>query len=142
MEEQEGSKEKYADWKAPSGEVKMPRGPLKGLPQSQSLDQLGEKISDAEVLDQTYAAKHWESIQNQGNQKFVEGKRSAMQEIIEGAAEEGKIGMFVNQQGFDEKDKAKMSAYRQLAKRMGYEIGEWVLNKSAGTATAEIKKAE
>ena len=105
-------------------------------------DQFGEKISDTETQDQIYAAKHWESLQSRGNDKLVEGMRLAMQENIEKAVELGKIGLFVNKDGFDEKDKEKMSAYRQLAKRMGYEIGEWMLRKSDGIATAEIKKEE
>src|SRR3989344_2664901 len=128
MEEKENSKERYSDWKVPSGEGKRPGGPLKGLPeldqQGQLRDQFGEKISDTETQDQIYAAKHWESLQSRGNDKLVEGMRLAMQENIEKAVELGKIGLFVNKDGFDEKDKEKMSAYRQLAKRICYEIGE------------------
>lgn len=84
--------------------------------------------------DLKYAAMFWE------NQP--EGMLKAMSENIKKASLEGQIHSFAPMTGLDEKSKKKMSAYRLLADAIGYEIGEYSLNRNHGTVTASIKKRE
>ena len=84
--------------------------------------------------DAEYSKRFWEGQ--------PDGMREAMIENIKSAASSGTFSMFAIMEGFSEKDKEKMSAYRSLAKEIGYEIGPIKLNRQTGTASAEIRKIE
>jgi hypothetical protein len=131
--------EEYADWKAPgiSPQQKRPGGelhtrPIQGV-DGQWQDGYGETISESEAKDSEYASRFWQNNQSPG-------LREAMQDNIQSRAESGSFGIFVDSQGITESDKEKLSAYRQLAREMGYEIGPFRFNANSYTATAEIKK--
>ena len=113
-----------------------PGGELYGRP-SQDADgkwrnQYGEELSEEESRDLEYATRFWESQPS--------GMREAMRENIEIAAQAGSISSFVDPKGISEKDKEKLSAYRVLAKEMGYEVGQYVTNRDSYTAVAPINK--
>lgn len=65
-----------------------------------------------------------------------------MTEIVHDAIASGygSISCFVSMTGFDEKDLEKLSAYRVLARELGYEVGHYVLNPREGTASAPISR--
>lgn len=83
--------------------------------------------------DAEYARQFWERGQ-------PEGMREAMIRNIVDAATTGTKGIFAGSAGFDERDKQKMSAYRELAREMGYEIGPFQLDRPTGVASAAIRK--
>jgi len=70
------------------------------------------------------------------------GKREAIIDNIISASETGLIGCFVNSGGITDYDKERLSAYRILAKQMGYEIGEYKFNPRSGNVTAPIRRQE
>lgn len=110
-------------------------GELKGKPiqgpDGQWRDKFGEKIS----ADEAYASVFWE--------KQPKGKREVMMGSIRRAAEKGEISELIPPEGIvDSYYKEKLSAYRLLAREMGYEIGKFIFKKQAGTAIAPIKKIE
>lgn len=85
--------------------------------------------------DEEYARRFWERGR-------PEGLREVMTDIVRKAAEQenGSIGSFVSPEGIDEKDREKLSAYRQLARSLGYEVGQYVFSPDGYTAQASIKK--
>jgi hypothetical protein len=83
--------------------------------------------------DGEYSKKFWEKGK-------PEGLREAMIENIISATNTGFIGIFVSLDGYTENDKEKMSAYRVLAKEIGYEIGPYKLDRKTGVASADIRK--
>lgn len=90
---------------------------------------LDEKIGK----DKKYAKRFWDR-QPPGMREVIEGN------IRKGVAESGRIGCFVSPRGPDEKDREKLSAYRLLAEKMGYEVGSYSFNKRDYIASAPIKK--
>lgn len=66
-----------------------------------------------------------------------------MRESIEKQAKErGLFSLLVDKTGITEEDKRRLSAYRSIAREIGYEIGQFHFNKNTHTVTAEIKKIE
>ncbi len=59
--------------------------------------------------------------------------------IHQGVERDGLIGVFVNLDGINEQDREKLSAYRQLARELGYEVGEFRRTPS-GTALMPLRK--
>ena len=99
---------------------------------------LQKKVGEPESIDSIardaeWAAKFWE--------KQPRGMRSVMLENIANAVQQGpEISFFVDKDGITDDDRRRLSAYRQLAKENGYEIGEYRLNRDSWTVTAEIRK--
>lgn len=89
-------------------------------------------VSGPRDLDHNYAQRFWARV--------PEGMRAAYQTSIESAARTGTLAIFVNMEGLDEKDREKMSALRLLAKELGYEVGQFRLDKRSGTVSASIRK--
>ena len=89
---------------------------------------------DQEDRDQLYAAKFWE------NQP--KGMREVMAANIETALKKGQFASFVSPNGLDEKDKAKLSAYRQLARDLGYEMGQFTAHPESHTVSAPVSKIQ
>ena len=91
--------------------------------------------------DEAYSIMFWQQHQ-------PDGLKEAMIENIQNAIKLGEIGHFVaatkTNKGFDieQSDKEKLSAYRILAKEIGYEIGPYKVNERSGNVTAKIKKIE
>lgn len=83
--------------------------------------------------DEVYAARFWE-------EKPEELREVMIDNICQAAEKEGFIGSFVDPSGITEKDKEKLSAYRQLARELGYEVGEFKFYPKAHTARAPIYK--
>lgn len=95
---------------------------------------------DRENRDRKYADMFWED-----NKNIKEKMRRTMMEIIENSInhETGEGTLYlqaVSRTGIKEKDKARLSAYRILAREMGYEIGEFVFDKKTDVVRASIKK--
>jgi len=89
--------------------------------------------------DEAYSKAYWGSLEKKLDRKGIDSMRQTIREYIEEAVKTtGSISLLVDKT-IDEKDKAKMSAYRALAAEMGYEVGQFSVNKNSGTATAEIK---
>ena len=123
----------------PSGGTKpeRPGGELKGKPvqdpDGKWHDLYGKEISAQEAIDQTYAVEFWKNN--------PQGVRDVFAERIQEAEQRGTISVFVDKDGINEKDKEKLSAIRQLARGLGYEMGQWKRSQTGtGTATATIKK--
>jgi len=128
--------------------LKRPGGPLQGKPveglNGQWYNQFGEKIEDPRKnqlydKDVDYAQKFWSKGQPEG---LREAMIESIQNSIKDGENEGVFSIFVNQQGLDENDKMKMSAYRQLAKENGYEISQFQFNAKTHNARAKITKIE
>lgn len=83
--------------------------------------------------DEVYADRFWRKT-------HPPGLREALIENIQKDAQAGTIGIFVSETGIAEEDREKLSAYRELARELGFEIGQFTFHKNAGTATATIKK--
>ncbi len=116
---------------------RRPGGTLEGKPiqgpDGQWYDKFGEKISQ----DAAYAIGFWK--------KQPAGMREAMHDILKRAEQTGIMSSLASPDKGIEDDlelKQKLSAYRELAREMGYEVGQFQFDKRTGTATASIKKAE
>lgn len=109
-----------------------PEGELQGKPiqglDGQWYDKFGEPIGKDEV----YSEQFWI-----GQPK---GLREVMIQNIESAAREGIFHIFGGPNGIEERDKAKMAAYRTLAQENGFEIGLFHYNRSTYVLTATITK--
>src|SRR3989344_2969320 len=97
-------------------------------------DQFGELLNSNKAQDMDYAAQFWAHQ--------PEGMHAVMRQNIERAAKQNppQIGSFVDKAGITEEDKEKLSAYRVLAEEIGYEVGQYVLNKRSHTAFAPLRK--
>ena len=62
-----------------------------------------------------------------------EGMKEVMAKTIKRSLAKGQITLFATI-----KDKAKLSAYRVVAKEMNITIGQWLIRSTTGTATAVI----
>lgn len=85
-----------------------------------------------EERDAAYAARFW------SNQP--EGMREAMVTSIDSAASTGELGLFVDPGGITEKDRQRLSAYRALAKELGYDVGQYTFNPNSYAAIAPISR--
>lgn len=77
--------------------------------------------------DNTLANEYWKNASK--------NKKDQMFKTIKKALVEGRIVLFATLE-----DKAKLSAYRVLAGKMGLTMGTWLLRKNELTATATIKR--
>jgi len=66
--------------------------------------------------------------------------REVFQRAVERGAQTGQIGWFVDKTGITEDDRERLSALRQTAEELGYEVGNFVFSENAWTAMAPIKK--
>jgi hypothetical protein len=66
------------------------------------------------------------------------GMLDTMQSIIRDSLVRGWFGIFACMDGYEDRDKNKMSAYRVVAADMGITIGSFVLNRETGVARATI----
>jgi hypothetical protein len=83
--------------------------------------------------DKEYARRYWI--------RQPPGMREVMERNIKkSATEEGVIYHFVDPQGIKEDDKEKLSAFRILARQMGYDIGQYHFDKHAHVASAKVRK--
>lgn len=109
-----------------------PGGELQGKP-IQGLDgQWYDKFGEAIGKDEVYSEQFWDHQ--------PEGMREAMIENIESAAQKGSFSIFAGHNGIEDHDKEKMSAYRFLAKELGYVVGPFYYNKSTYVVNATITK--
>ncbi len=67
------------------------------------------------------------------------GVREAMEQSIRAAVGVGTLSLFIDPSGITNSDRDRLSAYRVLAQELGYEVGDFVINHSAHTATAPIR---
>lgn len=118
----------------------------------QWFNKYGEKITQ----DGAYSDMFWErQRQKYGSDQteLFEKQKAAMAEIIKNSIKPGEsAGQFHHaveqvsgmtqelEKGIPDADKEKLSAYRILAKELGYEIGLFKKNPKSWTVSAEIKK--
>lgn len=93
-----------------------------------------ERITGTRAKDLIYAERFWE--------KQPPGMLEVMTENLRTTAKLGWFGYFVSPSGIGESDKARLSAYREHARGMGYEIGEFTFNSNSYIAKAPMKKIE
>lgn len=122
---------------------KRPGGPIQGKPiqdfEGKWHNQSGEEIS----TDAAYAQAYWNEQKIKGMpEKNIDQMRQSMRDTIEQQEEGGIVGIFVDKTGITDEFKRKLSAYREIAREMGYEIGEFRFNENSGNVTASIKKRE
>lgn len=60
--------------------------------------------------------------------------------LVRAAETTGVFPQLVGPERITEKFKEKLSAYRQLAREIGYEMGPFRFNEDSGMAVAEIRK--
>lgn len=128
--------------------VERPGGPLVGQPaqglDGNQYDQFGDQVdvpasynasqNDPTNKDTEYADRFWV--------RQPEGMRDIMIGKINTAVEKegGIFSLFADPAGISEHDKEKMSAYRALAKELGYEIGQYKFNPQTYCVSAPVKK--
>lgn len=100
--------------------------PVQGL-DGHWYDKYGTPISE----DEEYSRRFWDK----GQPKEM---RSTMIGILESSIQNGHFSSFVDPSGITEYDKEKLSAYRILARELGYTIGQFSFNKKSYIATAPI----
>jgi hypothetical protein len=86
--------------------------------------------------DDVYSERFWSRPEHQ-----IDGYTQAMMENIQKSADgTGNLGMYVPSTGPDEKSKEKMSAYRKMAKDMGYIVGGYHFVEADHMVIATIVK--
>lgn len=128
--------EEHANWQAPTTQPsKRPGGELHirniQQPDGTWKDGYGESLSPKDARDMAYAARFWE--------RQPDGMLQVAKENLAKATESGQFSMVISPNGPDESDKEKMSAYRQLAKELGYDFGPFELHKNSHTITAQFQ---
>jgi hypothetical protein len=93
----------------------------------------GRRISEEDARDYEYATRFWKRGQ-------PETMRQNMTEIIEKAVQEGTFYLFVDQEEMTDEDKERISAYRVLAKQIGYRVGGFTHQPGKPTACAPIER--
>ncbi len=127
---------------------KRPGGELQGRnvqgPNGTWVDKFNEPLGAKESTDMEYAAKFWNRQDKNLSPKYAGQLRESMRGNIESAVngKRGSIGSFVDPTGVTEEDKEKLSAYRVLAKEMGYEVGDYAFDKRSHVASAQISKKD
>jgi len=106
---------------------------------------LGEPISDNLSKDQEYSRLFWERMTEGKRPEYRENKRLNMMEIINDAVtkQKGRFSLFVTRSPegkFDEADRENISAYREVAKEMGYILGPVTHNGGNETASGMLVK--
>jgi hypothetical protein len=102
----------------------------------------GNKINPQ---DSQYATAFWVRMKQKGD-AFVASMREAMKSPIESAIKtigpngEGQFAIFVTPEGMTDEERQKISAYREIAREMGYQIGPLKRNERSGTSTGIIRK--
>jgi hypothetical protein len=81
--------------------------------------------------DDVYAERFWEKHQYKGLKESMMGN-------IRNTLDKGYFGYFASDQGIDEQDKERLSAYRKLAKEIGYEIGQFTYNPKTHEVIAPL----
>jgi hypothetical protein len=92
----------------------------------------GRRIPREEAVDYEYAATFWA--------KQPKAMERTMMDIIEHAAQEGTFWLFVDQERMTDEDKERISAYRVLAKQMGYRLGGFSHQPGEPTGRAPIER--
>jgi len=107
--------------------------PVKG-PDGKWHDQFGEEISPDLSKDTEWSAKFWSHQ--------PKGMREVMIENIEAAEGGGRLSIMISSEGGDlpDIDKERLSAYRQLVRELGYEVGEFEINRAPGGAGTAVMK--
>ena len=125
----------------PHGEIvspKRPGGPLSARPYSvegQWYDGYGKHLVTDDLRDAAFAEQFWRSAPPNLRAQMVEN-------IHDAADKHGFIGVFTEAQFGEEMEdrrKYQMSAYRQLARELGYEYAQWIKTKS-GTVLMQLGK--
>jgi uncharacterized FlaG/YvyC family protein len=104
----------------------------------EQLSEYGEDDKHAERYWGAFALKHKEGgASGYANPEKIDGHKRGMLDLIRQSAERGSFGLNLSGNGpLNWDDKAKLSAYRVLARKNGYKIGQFKIN--GATATAEI----
>lgn len=139
----------------PAKVVERPGGPLVGQPaqgpDGNWYDQFGEATTPPPSIDSTnpnIQGDNQLALDKVYSDLFWSGKseslstdlKKAMLESIEKAVAIGRFSLFTDPTSIGEKDRQTLSAYREIARENGYEIGKFTHNPSSHTASAPIKK--
>ncbi len=118
---------------------KRPGGPLRGRPVPGLDGRWYDRYGESGSPDEVFATEFW-LTKECGLRAYAGELRIAMGENIRKAAQSGQLSYFVDPTGITDSDKMRLSAARQLAREMGYYVGNFVFNPNAYTATAIIEK--
>ncbi len=97
-----------------------------------SMEYRGGKPLERDQADKLYSERFW--------QRQPKGVRESMIDIIKERAEGGSFVIAVDPRGITDDDREKLSAYRDLAKQIGYEVGEYKFESKSHIVHAPIKK--
>jgi uncharacterized membrane-anchored protein len=109
---------------------------------------IAELVKDA---DAEYAERYWQYMRDtykfknqEAYEKFVQSTKEQMKYQLEKSVDsesgEGTFNLMVDSSGITEHDKQRISAFRVIAREMGYGIEKFSFNENSGTATAPIKR--
>ena len=95
--------------------------------------------------DENYSRRFWARMTKGKRPEYLEDKRQAMMGIINDAIakQNGRLSIFVTRSlegRFDEEDREQLSAFRELAKEMGYVLGPMTHNGENETASGILTK--
>ena len=94
--------------------------------------------------DERYAQRFWDGFRNgpkPWSDANIESLRATIRsELVRAAESTGVFPVLVGPERITEKFKEKLSACRQLARDMGYEMGPFRFNENSYVAVAEIRK--
>ncbi len=123
---------------------KRPGGPLAGKPVEDYngvwRNHFGEKI-EFDPKDVDYSKRFWlrKSIFLKNENRLQELKE-IMMESIASSSKNDFLGVFASSNGPSEEQKEQASAYRVLARQMGFKIGKYTLNEDSYIMIAPIKR--
>lgn len=109
----------------------------------------GGPAGDNLSKDETYSRRFWnrmiEGKRIEYLSEYLKDKRRAMMGIISDAVnkQNGCLSIFVNRSAegrFDDQDREQISAFRELAKEMGYVLGPMTHNGENETASGFLTK--
>ncbi|OHA47750.1 MAG: hypothetical protein A2806_01480 [Candidatus Terrybacteria bacterium RIFCSPHIGHO2_01_FULL_48_17] len=130
-------------------EPKTPGGPVRERPiqQDGKWYHFGEEVSEERATalnrDHTYARQFWQRMQEEGlSPEQIRNYENALRGQIQNHAEQGLLLENVSAGELADKDKEKLSALRELASEMGYEVGQFRRGEEPGLMRASLHKIE
>lgn len=125
---------------------KRPEGEYYARPYQENDGQWYDGEGNKITQDQAYTIAWWHHQKSipknpERAEKFTETVEKTMKETIEKSSKGGTLHVFVDPKGLvTDYDKMHLSAFRELAREMGYEVGQFKFNKTSFVASASIHK--
>jgi len=101
----------------------------------QWFDAYGKKMTK----DEAYSSMFWSKY---ADSDLCTRMQDSMTEILKSSFDKGMFNLFVSKSGIEQEDKERISAFRILANKSGYNLGELKFNPKSYTVSGKIDQSK